>query len=166
MRETMTTNSLRRRTKDDLATVKDADQLVAGGFIVIDFDKLYKIVGGSDTLTRSRRALTLLCKHKKTHTAFTFRNVQVFLFDPTKERNPLCQDSIPLKIIRCYWPRGNRTGNLRRKDAPGESLGHVWDSRSWTYKSYSLFMTSFSIPSMALSNSASVAFFHTSVFLI
>ena len=31
-----------------------------------------------------------------------------------------------------------------------------------TYNSYSLFMTSFSIPSIALSNSASDAFFHTS----
>lgn len=36
-----------------------------------------------------------------------------------------------------------------------------WEGQ--THKSYSLFMTSFSMPSIALSNSASVAFFHTSV---
>jgi hypothetical protein len=47
---------------------------------------------------------TLLGKQQETRASLTLWNIEVLLLYPAKECNALREDSVPLKVVCCYWP--------------------------------------------------------------
>lgn len=108
----------------------------------------------------------MLRKHEKAFATFPFGYIEVLLFDPPKECDSLRKNSISLKVICGYRSVWYGEDDLGREGAminlSGVLTGDAVEKEE-THKSYKRFMTSFSMPSMALSNSVSDASLHTSV---
>jgi hypothetical protein len=88
----------RRYTKDDLAAIQYANELVSWRFIVIDLQELCVKLAQSIRSPESTQR-TLLSEHQKSFTPFAFGYVKVLLFNPTKERDSLREDTITLEVV-------------------------------------------------------------------
>ena len=98
----------------------------------------------------------------ETFAALSFWNIQMFRFQPTKQRYSLCQYPITLEIVGSDGPWRDGTGYLRCKSTATRLICEDGAMQNGTHNSYNLFMTNFSMPSIALSNSASEEFLQTS----
>lgn len=113
-----------------------------------------------------QRDHTLLRKCQEALAGFTLRYIQVLLPNPAKEADSLVQNRVALQIVCCHWMR--RGIHHRCKCATWKAMHQheVGYTPRETYYVYSLFITSFSIASMALSNSAAVCDLHGSICFI
>lgn len=68
-------------TKDDFAAVQYADELVTRSFVVIDLEEL------------------LLCKCKKGRVMRCVWDIQMLLFDPSKDLDLLLEHFVALSIV-------------------------------------------------------------------